>query len=287
MTPSNLALAILVCAAALAGVAFVLTVRRPLSLAAVTLLTVLWFVPTVAFGASYSASYGWTLFVLEPLLAGFVAGRLYSRNLPGRSRGDYFTASTLSTVAFGLGLFLSDVEGLLCLVMMAPLAFPLAWAGGLLAYAVQRRFWSRAEMPALLLLVLLGAPVLMGAEGPRRASRPSTRSVRRWRSKLRRTWSGGTWSPSVSCPLRKTGSSGPASPTPSGPGSTALEWERSAIASSRPAPSSSRSRSGTSPGCSVSTWLRTLLPCGSCPFTATSTRRTSRAFSFRGAASSC
>src|SRR5205823_5301888 len=56
------------------------------------------------------------------------------------------------------------IEGVICLVMAWPIAALLACMGGSVGYVIQRRPSSRGEAPALLMGLILFAPVLMGAE---------------------------------------------------------------------------------------------------------------------------
>ena len=76
-----------------------------------------------------------------------------------------------STLLVGAAALLGGVEGIACLVMASPLALFLAFVGGMLAYSIRGGFWRRPSSPALLLIVLLCTPLLMGAEAamPRQA----------------------------------------------------------------------------------------------------------------------
>ena len=72
--------------------------------------------------------------------------------------------SILSVAVLGvLGLVVA-VEGAICLIMAAPIAFPLGLLGGLVGYAIQARPWSLGETPYLLLFVGVLLPSLMAAE---------------------------------------------------------------------------------------------------------------------------
>jgi hypothetical protein len=65
-------------------------------------------------------------------------------------------------------------EGIVCLAMAAPLGITLALAGGAVGHAIQKRAWQAAYAHGALVLLLLGLPLLMGAE---RAIRPEAEEL--------------------------------------------------------------------------------------------------------------
>lgn len=117
--------------------------------------------------ASMDGAYGWTLFLLAPVLAGYLPGHVYSTK-------HLLTLSTALLLACG-ALTLSGalllafaIEGVICLMMAAPLAFPLALLGGWVAYLF--RGSRSARQPAVMLLLIALPPWTAGLE---KALRPS------------------------------------------------------------------------------------------------------------------
>jgi hypothetical protein len=160
----------LIAAAILVSTFYVSRVRRPLGALETAVLTLLLSLPLPLLSSSLG-SYGWGVFVALPFLVGFISVLLYCRNAPERTWGACGKIAMGSTLLVGTGAFIAGFEGMVCLLMAAPLVFLLAWAGGVLAWSLQARFWRRRSSPALLLLLLLSTPLLMGAEAavPRRA----------------------------------------------------------------------------------------------------------------------
>jgi hypothetical protein len=96
-------------------------------------------------------SYGLWLFVLVPILVGFVS--VIAQSLAERvSMGEAMITSCVAVVVLGGLLMVFAIEGAVCLLMALPLALPLAMAGGALAYAMQRK--SVTHRPATLLLLI-------------------------------------------------------------------------------------------------------------------------------------
>ena len=110
-----------------------------------------------ALGARVLTNYGWGLFVALPFAMGFAATMLY-----GARRARSLLASVgvacLSVVLLGGALLALAFEGVVCLIMAAPLALPLAAFGGLCAYQIQRRRQLQNGVPAFLSALLLVVP---------------------------------------------------------------------------------------------------------------------------------
>src|SRR5208282_4695186 len=70
----------------------------------------------------------------------------------------------LSPLLLGLAMLAYAIEGLICLLMAAPLALLMAIMGGTLAYSLQRWRHTPAAAPAVMGLVLLGLPLGMTLE---------------------------------------------------------------------------------------------------------------------------
>jgi uncharacterized membrane protein YhaH (DUF805 family) len=109
------------------------------------------------FGAKVLATYGWGLFLAVPFTEGFVAALVYGVRKP-RSFAGCIGVACLAVTILGACLIATAVEGLICLFMAIPLAFPLAAFGGACAYAVQRRRRIKREAPAFLAALLLFTP---------------------------------------------------------------------------------------------------------------------------------
>lgn len=98
-------------------------------------------------------SYGAMLFVGTPVAIGFLAGM--------RAPDNAVSAAALAVLLTGGALLLFALEGVICLVMAAPLAVILAGIGGLLGESVGRQHeLNHGQMGALLAFV----PLLMAAE---------------------------------------------------------------------------------------------------------------------------
>lgn len=106
-------------------------------------------------------TYGWTLFVLVPVVAGFLATLLLAQRFPVGA-ADAVMVSVLSVMLLGGALFAVAVEGLICLIMALPIALPLAAIGGYLAFQIHRT--RAARHPATFLLIVGLTPFGAGLE---------------------------------------------------------------------------------------------------------------------------
>lgn len=115
---------------------------------------------TVALGWSEAGiwRYGYTLFIVLPVVCGFAAAWLLSFR-HRRTSGDCSKAAAMAMAEAGAGALFIGLEGVVCLVMALPLALLLALLGGALACFLQGR--SPAALPVLL---VAATPLLMGAE---------------------------------------------------------------------------------------------------------------------------
>jgi hypothetical protein len=148
----------------LAGTYLHLTRRRALSHVETALLTAIPALALIGFGVTALQSYGWAVFVVLPFLIGFAVVLLYSRNAPERPFRQYLAVGCSALALTGLGLLAFAMEGVICLLMAAPLAFLLTLLGVALGYALLGRFRKGLGSPVALLLLLASAPLLMGAE---------------------------------------------------------------------------------------------------------------------------
>lgn len=104
--------------------------------------------------------YGWGLFIGVPFFMGLASVLLHGYHRPRSFPSCILVALTSVTLAGGALVALA-VEGVVCLVMAAPLAIPLALMGGSIGYVIQRR---RVDPSPALAAMLLALPGLMGLE---------------------------------------------------------------------------------------------------------------------------
>jgi hypothetical protein len=114
-------------------------------------------------GTAVFKDYGWTMFIGLPFMMGFLSVLIDSfRTERGFARCILVANLTVSLV--GVGLLAIALEGLMCIIMAAPLAFGIATIGGAMGYAVQKTFWWRDSSPKLFCSVILLVPLAMGVE---------------------------------------------------------------------------------------------------------------------------
>jgi hypothetical protein len=114
-------------------------------------------------GTSVFRDYGWTIFVGLPFNMGFLSALIQSFR---KEQGVWpcVIVANVTVMLVGVGFLLVAMEGAMCLLMAAPLAFVIATLGGLLGYAVQKSFWWRPASPTLFCSVLVLVPLTMGME---------------------------------------------------------------------------------------------------------------------------
>jgi len=116
-----------------------------------------------ALGVRLLTTYGWGTFVALPFTMGFGAAIIHGLRQP-RSLSASISVALVSVGLIGLALLGLAFEGFFCLIMAAPLAFPLAMLGGACGYLVQRWQWSQTGAPAFFSLLLLFSPAMQVAE---------------------------------------------------------------------------------------------------------------------------
>jgi uncharacterized membrane protein YhaH (DUF805 family) len=114
-------------------------------------------------GTSIFRDYGWTIFVGLPFCMGFLSVLIYSFR-EERTLGRCIAVANATVVLVGVGMLLFALEGVICLLMAAPIALPVAMIGGAMGYAVQKNFWWRDQSSALFCSVILFVPLAMGLE---------------------------------------------------------------------------------------------------------------------------
>src|SRR5207244_6185820 len=74
------------------------------------------------------SQYGWGVFVGVPFAIGLMSAIIYASRSPAGRKGSVGVAA-LSLTAYGAALLLCAFEGAGCLIMSAPLAYPVAMIG--------------------------------------------------------------------------------------------------------------------------------------------------------------
>lgn len=118
-------------------------------------------VPLTMLAVDQLHGYGFGLFLGLPFALGLVAALIHSHH-ERRSLGACISVAVLSVLLLGMGLLLAAVEGVICLLMAAPIGVTLAGLGGAVGYAIRSGGHRAAAQVGALMVFLL--PVLMGAE---------------------------------------------------------------------------------------------------------------------------
>ncbi|PYJ00313.1 MAG: hypothetical protein DME25_21040 [Verrucomicrobia bacterium] len=113
-------------------------------------------------GTQLLGDYGWALFVGVPFCMGFSAVLLHGAR-QRRTLGESLSVALLSIALAGAVLLAVAFEGLICIIMAAPLALVLAALGGLAAHAVQAAAWGVVP-PRLHCIPFLALPLMLTAE---------------------------------------------------------------------------------------------------------------------------
>ena len=114
-------------------------------------------------GTKVIGTYGWSLFVALPFCLGLFSVLLHSYHVP-RSFGECVGVSLLPILVLGFVLLVVAVEGIICILMAAPIALVLAFLGGWLGYVIQAVHWGRRHTPAMLSVVMLLTPSFFSVE---------------------------------------------------------------------------------------------------------------------------
>ncbi len=117
-------------------------------------------------------NYGWGLFVGVPFFIGLASVLIYGYHAE-RNVGACIIVSVLAISLFAGMLVLFAVEGVICLVMAAPLGYALGIFGGIIGYVIQRRTTHDPTTLRACAALFLLVPTLMFAE----KSKPSAPRV--------------------------------------------------------------------------------------------------------------
>jgi hypothetical protein len=102
-------------------------------------------------------SYGWSLFIALPFCMGLFAVLLHSYHEP-RSIESCLQVAVMPIVILGAILVAIAIEGIICVLMAAPIAMLLALLGGLVGFVVQAHHWGARNKPAMLMAILFVLP---------------------------------------------------------------------------------------------------------------------------------
>jgi len=116
----------------------------------------------VLLGTHALEQYGWGLFLGVPFVAGFVATMIYGAR-EERGLGESVVVSLLAQVVMAAAILLFAIEGIICVLMAAPLAVALALVGAVLGHAVQPSRCGRHQIRTYW-AVVLAMPLMLGAE---------------------------------------------------------------------------------------------------------------------------
>lgn len=119
-------------------------------------------VSLTAISTEVFGDYGWALFAATPFLLGLFSTTLYGWQ-HGLRRWDAVRLSMMTVVLSGILLFGLAVEGIICLVMAAPIASALAILGGLTGEALLIAT-GRTRNPKVMCIAVFSIPLLFVTE---------------------------------------------------------------------------------------------------------------------------
>lgn len=117
----------------------------------------------VALGTRVLTSYGWGLFAAIPFSQGAIAAFLYGVHRRRGLKESIVVAMCAMLLTLG-GLLAVALEGAICIAMAAPLALFLAFVGALFGHVVQNSGPRIRVDAAMLVVLVLMSPAIMGAE---------------------------------------------------------------------------------------------------------------------------
>lgn len=129
----------------------------------------------VVFEAQVLQSYGFSLFVGAPFTLGMISVLLFGFSRP-QPLGACLAVAMAATAAAGVAILLVALEGFICLIMAAPIAFTLSLFGAVVGYAIQSRPWLYDQALTVTLAVLGALPALMAAESANEPE-PAVRAI--------------------------------------------------------------------------------------------------------------
>jgi uncharacterized membrane protein YhaH (DUF805 family) len=125
----------------------------------------------VVLGTQFQGNYGLGLFVAMPFCLGLFSVLIYSYRTP-RTQRECVMISIVPLVLLGAGLLLLAFEGVVCILMAAPLGLGLSAMGGVVGYWIQEARWRSKGAIRRIGSCVDGDTALDGAgsEDPRRTA---------------------------------------------------------------------------------------------------------------------
>jgi hypothetical protein len=116
-----------------------------------------------ALSVSFFRNYGWGLFVGLPFCMGLMPVLVYGYH-ERRPLLSCMLTAWASSLLLALMMIAFAVEGLICILMLLPLALVFSTVGGFIGYLIQSRIWATRQTHAAFLALAAAMPLLMGAE---------------------------------------------------------------------------------------------------------------------------
>ncbi len=127
------------------------------------------------FSIYFLGDYGWGIFVGLPFILGLVSAILYGMRAP-RTAGQCAGVGIACVLAASAVLLVFAVEGIICIIMAAPLWIPLTLLGSGVGYLAQKRPLPPASALPMCASLLFALPLLMSLDKATRRP-PPLRSV--------------------------------------------------------------------------------------------------------------
>lgn len=108
-------------------------------------------------------TYGFGVFIGLPFGLGMMAAYDFGRN-SSKSWLECIALASAAVTILGLGMFFFAWEGMVCLVMAAPIVYALAAMGAVLGYYMQRNRVPPLDRKLISIAIMFALPLLMGAE---------------------------------------------------------------------------------------------------------------------------
>jgi hypothetical protein len=126
---------------------------------------------TAVWCANKLSSYGWGVFVGLPFCIGLISVVVFSWRVRRTWKECQFVAIAACGVAAG-ALLAVAFEGLICLIMAAPIGLVLALLGATVGYHIQHHNYLLRNPATQLLLLVIYSPVMIGSEARLSATTP-------------------------------------------------------------------------------------------------------------------
>lgn len=107
----------------------------------------------------YFGDYGWTVFILIPLLIGFIPPFLIGK-VKEISRNKSFSVSFLTFGIASFCLLAFALEGMICIAMSLPLMIPIVWIGSYIGYKINNK--RKLNTSSALLVIVFSSVAFMG-----------------------------------------------------------------------------------------------------------------------------